>query len=181
MIRRALRILLERFWVTEVIGQEACPLMRRWTIVKFPFGLGKLLVHHFPPNVSDRDPHDHPSPFISLIVKGGYLNTEWAKIDLPGQEFMLNIEWLGRGRLVFRSAKHMHITETGDRGAWTVVLMGPKTGRDWGFLRIADGSWWEWKKYVERFGGVVRCDAEPDFMGQEKEPIYRTYKGTHPG
>lgn len=127
--------------------------MVRWTVVKFPFGLGKLLVHHFPPNVTDRDPHDHPSPFITLIVKGGYFNTEWEKY---GEKTVPTVEWLGRGALRYRPAAHMHITTTDQRGSWSVVLMGPKT-RAWGFLR--NGVWMAWKPYVERFGGVVRCDT----------------------
>jgi hypothetical protein len=177
--RRFLRRVLERLWVTEVIGQDECPLMLRWTIVKLPFG--KLMIHHFPPNVTDRDPHDHPSPFISLILKGGYFNIEWIKVDLPGQEHMAEVEWLGRGRLVLRRAKHMHITETSDQGAWTLVLMGPKTRREWGFLRLADDKWWEWKAYVERWGGVVRCDTgELDEEQPGEYAPYRLYKGTHP-
>lgn len=177
--RRLFRWLLETFWVTEVIGQEECPLMRRWTLVKTP--LGKLMVHNFPPHVTDRDPHDHPSPFISLILKGGYFNTEWVKVDLPGQEFMSEVEWLTRGRIVFRRAKHMHITETSDKGAWTLVLMGPKTRSHWGFLRLADGNWWEWTEYVKNFGGVIRCDTG-DFeeKGLGEYAPYRMYKGTRP-
>lgn len=157
MLRRAARVILERLWITEYIGQEECPLMRRWTLFKFPFGLGKLMVHHFPPNVTDRDPHDHPSPFVTLILKGGYFNIESVKIDLPEQEYMDEIEWLGRGALRYRSADHMHITETNDLGTWTLVLMGPKTRPVWGFLK--DGEWMEWIPYVEKFGGVVRCDT----------------------
>jgi hypothetical protein len=153
--------------------------MRRWTIVKFPFGLGKVLIHHFPPNVSDRDPHDHPSPFVSLILKGGYFNTEWVKVELPDQEYMPEVEWLGRGRIVFRGAKHMHITETDDLGAWTLVVMGPKTRPEWGFLRIADGKWWEWKAYVASFGGVVRCDTgELDVSEAGEYPPYTTNGST---
>lgn len=192
MLRRAFRLIPVgvREWIgdwfatsgndrfkAEVIGQAECPLMVRWTILKFPFGMGKLMVHHFPPEVTDRDPHDHPSSFITLVLKGGYFNTEWEEYsDGFEVERIPTIEWLGRGAVRYRRADHMHVTETGEQGAWTVVLMGPKI-RDWGFRRIEDGSWWQFEAYIRRFGGVVRCDAPPDTMGQ---PAYRDYKGTHP-
>lgn len=164
---------LERLVKAEVIGQEECPMMVRWTLFKLPFGLGKLMVHHFPPNVTDRDPHDHPSSFVSLILKGGYFNTEWEDY---GGEIVPTIEWLGRGALVYRPVDHMHITETGDSGAWTLILMGPKI-RKWGFYRIEDGKWWPFMDYIERFGGVIRCDPDaPEPSGRD----YRDYKGTHP-
>ena len=150
--------------------------MLRWEMLVLPFGLGKVMVHYFPPNVSDRDPHDHPSPFITLILAGGYFNTEWVPVDLDDQEYMPEVEWLGRGALRYRGAKHTHITETGDRAAWTLVFMGPKTRRRWGFLRVVDGtmSWWPWKKYVKEYGGVVRCDTGE--LDQRKEGQYAPYK-----
>ncbi len=176
MIRHAARLLLDRFWDREVIGQAACPLMVRWTIFKLPFDLGKLCVHYFPSGVTDRDPHDHPASFVTLVLDGGYFNTEWEDY---GGEVVPTIEWLGRGSLRYRPAAHMHVTETAaDQGAWTIIVMGPKL-REWGFLRIEDGKWWPWLTYVERFGGVVRCDAPPDMMGQQ-HPNWRDYKGSHP-
>lgn len=171
------RELLDRLAMEEVIGQAECPMMVRWTLVKLPLGLGKLMIHYFPPETTDRDPHDHPSSFLTLILKGGYFNTEWVKVDLPEQEYMEELEWIGRGRLIFRRASHMHVTETGERSAWTLIFMGPKQ-RKWGFLRIEDGKWWGFEKYIERFGGVIRCDPGQPQSGSNRD--YRDYKGTHP-
>jgi hypothetical protein len=199
MRRSWLRRALEWLCVTEVIGQDECPLMERWEFLKI--GLPgrepwfKAMIHRFPPNVTDRDPHDHPRPFVTLILAGGYLNSEWTKLVPPldlgdrMQEWMTTFEWLSRGDLRFRRARHMHITETSEQGAWTLVVMGPMA-RKWGFLH--DGKWLPWKKYVERYGGVVRCDTgELDESQDGEYPPYtvakhdrdhnfREYKGTPP-
>jgi hypothetical protein len=175
-------------FVTETIGQEECPMMLRWSIwlpgpKKTPWF--KVLIHYFPPNVSDRDPHDHPRSFLTLILRGGYLNTEWVKFDPPldlgngeSQEWVPEMEWVGAGAIRFRRADHTHIVETTESGAWTLVIMGPER-RPWGFLR--GNNWLPWKKYVDQFGGVVRCDTgELDEWQSGEYPPYEV-KGTNPG
>lgn len=154
---REFKALLEDFVEPEYIGHEDCPLMVRYTLF---YRLGvKVTIHYFPPEVTDKDPHDHPSAFVSLILKGGYFNTEWVKVDLPDQEYMQELEWIERGRFIYRPAKHMHIVETNHLGAWTFVVMGPKS-RPWGFLRLVDQSWWPFERYVEKFGGTARCETD---------------------
>lgn len=41
--------------------------------------------------------------------------------------------------------------------------MGPLK-REWGFLRR--GRWWHFEKYIELFGGVIRCDEGPTHVVQ---------------
>lgn len=176
MIRRAFLFLLSRF-EAEVIGQEECPLMVRWTIADLKFT--KLLVHYFPPNVSDRDPHDHPRSFVTLVLHGRYFDTSWEDY---GGERVPTIECVETGAVRYRSATHLHIVETDDLGCWTIVVMGPLV-REWGFMRLGTGRWWPWGKYIQRFGGVIRCDAPPDTMGVEPEagdPDHRHHKRTEP-
>lgn len=151
--------------------------MVRWEFLKLGRGPWlKAMIHYFPPNVTDRDPHDHPRDFVTLILKGGYFNTEWEKTE-QGNVHVPTEEWLGRGAVRVRRAEHMHTTETLDAAAWTLVVMGPEK-RAWGFLR--NGRWWAWKPYVERFGGVVRCGTGEIDEGEADYPPYRDYKGTSP-
>lgn len=56
----------------EVIGPDECPIMHRWTLLDLGQRIGKLLVHHFLPNADDRAVHDHPRPFVTLVLRGGY-------------------------------------------------------------------------------------------------------------
>lgn len=175
-LRRALLAGLDLLWKREVIGQEECPLMLRWTLADL--GGLKLLVHHFPPEISDRDPHDHPRPFVTFVLRGRYRDESWHQLSgeleekhglrlgegIVPPEGIRRVEHVRAGAVKYRAAEHMHIVETDEVGCWTLVVMGPLK-REWGFMRLESGSWWPWGKYVERFGGVIRCEAEPDRMG----------------
>jgi hypothetical protein len=66
------------------------------------------------------------------------------------------------GKLRYRRAEHTHITQSGPKGAWTVVLMTP-IERKWGFWR--DGGFWPWKDYEAKFGFAHRCPTEEDLDG----------------
>lgn len=119
--------------------------MYRWTLMDGPI---KILVHHFLPNGDDPDPHDHPRSFVTFILAGDY-------IDESVEDGVLHYEHMERGALRLRRAKHMHRTLVGERGCWTIVVMGP-ISRRWGFLW--DGRWWPWKKYLDERGDVAtRC------------------------
>lgn len=176
-LRQRLRQALDDLIEVEIIGQEDCPMMLRWTFANLGFLKG--MVHYFPPNVSDRDPHDHPRPFLTFVLRGRYFDTSWEKYgDLEAP----TIEMVEAGGIRYRPAKHMHIVDTDDRGAWTIVVMGPLV-REWGFLRLSTGLWWEWGKYIQRFGGVMRCEEGPSHTVKPEdldEPTYRDYKGSHP-
>lgn len=171
-LRRALRDALERLVETEVIGQEECPMMLRWEFLDW--GFVKAMVHYFPPEVSDRDPHDHPRPFITLVLRGNYRDESWVVCNPKARPEDTKIgvrrtERLFAGAFRYRPARYLHIVETDERGCWTIVVMGPKV-REWGFVRLVSGSWWQWGRYVQKFGGVIRCDAPPDAMGIFPEP-----------
>lgn len=158
-LRRALRLLMERNVKCEVIGQEACPLMLRWTFLDW--GFVKAMIHYFPAEISDRDPHDHPRSFVTFVLRGNYRDESWPREGRPGTK---RLERLKPGAVKYRPATHMHIVETDARACWTLVVMGPIV-RDWGFMRLSTGLWWDWGKYIQRFGGVTRCDAPADQMG----------------
>lgn len=129
----------------EEIGAPDCPLMHRWTLLDL--SAWKLLVHHFLPNASDTDYHDHPRSFLTVVIYGGYTDrTPWGVVDA-----------LRAGSIRFRDAEHAHITTVGPRGCWTVVVMGPKR-RKWGFWR--DGKWWHWQAFEREFGLAMRCDRD---------------------
>lgn len=172
-LRRALRGLLERYVEVEIIGQEACPLMMRWEFLDV--GFLKAMIHYFPAEVSDRDPYDHPRPFVTLVLRGNYRDESWERIAGGYDAYTTQIgrvvkERLHAGSFRYRPAEHLHIVETDAVGCWTLVVMGPIV-REWGFVRLASGSWWPWGKYVQKFGGVIRCDAPADTMNMVVDEV----------
>lgn len=131
----------------ETIGPEACPLMVRRTLLAGRFG--KLMIHRFFPGATDKDCHDHPASFVTIVVQGGY-----DDIQPDG-----TVDRLRAPAIRFRRAEHAHVTRVharvGGWGAQTVVVMFRKR-RPWGFWR--DGRWFEWKTYERMFGLNWRCD-----------------------
>lgn len=88
--------------------------MRRWVI---NFGLFSIRLHHWYRSDDKRAEHDHPSWFITLVLKGSY--TDQGELLTPGS-------------IRFRRATYKHIVDVTPGGAWTLLIFGRKT-RDWGF------------------------------------------------
>lgn len=165
----------------EVIGPLDCPVLYRRTLIAGRFG--KLMLHRFVPSSSDKDCHDHPSSFLTIVLRGGYDDCSpcptCLESDVKGwllgdpsndwrqaRPMTLCPTCRGHGRIVdavraptirYRRAEHAHITKVGPAGAFTICIMGPKR-RSWGFFR--DGRWWPWRRYEEEFGLNFRCDDE---------------------
>lgn len=106
---------------------------RKW----FPFN---IFMHNFHKSDPD-DLHDHPWPFVTIILKGGY----WE--HTPKGKF-----WRGAGTINWAGSKSLHRVEL-EPGVdtWTLFIPGP-TVREWGF--IDKGIWKRHDQYLaERYKG----------------------------
>jgi hypothetical protein len=108
-----------------VILRDGNKYLIRYTLLKF-FGLFSVKLH----KIHQSDPsdlHDHPWPYISIILSGGYFEErKESKI------------WYKPGSILFRKANIPHrliITDI----VTTLVITGPKFRR-WGFVS-KDGEW----------------------------------------
>ena len=99
---------------------------RKW----FPFN---IFLHKFMKGDPD-ELHDHPWPYATLILKGGY----W-EVTPKGKY------WRGPGSFRIAGPKSLHRVEL-EEGihAWTLFIPGPKN-REWGF--IVNGKWMQHEKY----------------------------------
>ena len=111
---------------------------RKW----FPFN---IFIHKFLKSDPD-DVHDHPWPYATLILKGGYW--EWIpQFNSLGQKIGEIATWRGAGHFRICSAKSFHRIELDPSiTAWTLFMPGPQQ-REWGFLN--KGRWVQWEKYLE--------------------------------
>lgn len=65
--------------------------------------------------------HDHPWSFVTVLLKGGYL------------ELIGTSDFVRRpGQVLYRRAEHLHSVTTPYGTSWSLVFTGPR-GRDWGF------------------------------------------------
>jgi len=95
----------------------------------FPFN---IFIHKFLKSDPD-DVHDHPWPYATLILKGGYW--EWIpQFDSKGNKFSEIAKWRGPGHFRMCSATSYHRIELDPNiTAWTLFMPGPQQ-REWGFL-----------------------------------------------
>lgn len=119
--------------------------MRRWRIG--PRKWYGVRLHHIVRSDSDREFHDHPFAFVSVILLGGY--TEHRPDRSPRR--------YRPGGVIFRRAEDLHRLEL-DRPAWTLVIRGP-IRRVWGFL--ADDGWIPWTEHVARRRRLAGSEADP--------------------
>lgn len=102
----------------------------------------RVRLHNIRRSDSDRDLHDHPWSYITIILWGGYW--EWAEVS-PAEYWRaakrmpawspgyVAAKWYGPGSIVRRDTSHRHRLELKPgRRAWTLFITAPKS-HDWGF------------------------------------------------
>lgn len=116
----------------------------------FPFN---VFLHNFHRSDPD-DLHDHPWPYATLILKGGYW--EWVPVfetsgniadPTLGQKPKIIGEkkiWRGPGHFRICGAESYHRVEL-EPGVdcWTLFMPGPQK-REWGFLTHKN---WDWRTF----------------------------------
>jgi hypothetical protein len=109
---------------------------------RFPFN---IFLHKFLKGDPD-DVHDHPWPYATLILKGGYW--EWIPIfNSLGEKFTEYRVWRGPGhfRICSPTSYHRIELESGVT-AWTLFMPGPHK-REWGFL--VKNKWIQNEQYLK--------------------------------
>jgi hypothetical protein len=130
------RISSERFDITREWAQV--PYLTRWSLLgRRTEGNWAVYLHRF--QRSDYDElHDHPWPFVSVILSGGY----WEETPGPGWREGNGPRvkrWYGSGRVLYRPANWIHRVVIPDgKEAWTLILRLKKV-RGWGFWCPASG------------------------------------------
>lgn len=123
------------------------PYLERYYIflkdrTRFPFN---VFLHKFLKSDPD-DVHDHPWPYATLILKGGYW--EWIpQFNSKGEKCGEIAKWHGAGSFRFAAATSYHRIELDPEvECWTLFMPGIKQ-REWGFL--SKGKWIQWEKYIQ--------------------------------
>lgn len=140
--------LLERFdrkrIVMDRVNNE--PYLERYYLFlkdrkRFPFN---VFLHKFLKSDPD-DVHDHPWPYFTLILRGGYW--EWIpQFNSKGEKFGEISVWRGPGHFRICKATSYHRIELDPTvTCWTLFCPGPQQ-KDWGFL--SKGSWVQWEQYL---------------------------------
>jgi len=154
------------FKLEEINGDGKCPTyLYRWTLLSTPWF--KIYLHHFVADDWSKDLHDHPKRFITIGLRGGYIEQVPAPLGLEAAETAsahtekrLQMGWYrywGAPWIRSFEASHTHriiIPEGED--CWTLCIAF-KAVRQWGFW--ANGKWVPWRQYVnsERADKMKSC------------------------
>ena len=108
----------------------------------FPFN---VFLHKFIKSDPD-DVHDHPWPYSTLILRGGYW--EWVpQFNAEGKRIGEIAHWRRPGHFRICSATSFHRIELDPSvECWTLFMPGPQR-REWGFLQR--GQWIHNSEYLE--------------------------------
>jgi len=126
----------------EALGKPECPYAYRWVL---NFGFISFRIHHFLRSDDKRYFHDHGWWFLTLVLKGSYVD-----VSPEGRDT------LTAGSIRYRKAEHKHYVEVPADGVWTFLITGPNA-RKWGFW-IGD-KFKRPLKYFHQFGHPP-CDEQ---------------------
>ncbi len=127
------------------MGDDCPPFVQRWTVV--PAFISRLFgcdvfLHRFIRSDYAQDMHDHVARFISIGVRGRYVELT------PDGE----MEWRAPWIRTF-PANHIHTIKLyPNETAWTMVIIFRLKRKEWGFWK--DGAWIHWRKYLRQ----NKCD-----------------------
>lgn len=91
-------------------------------------------VHHLATPDWDRALHDHPWPFVSIVLRGAYIEARPYQIEpcFEGDGEWLCESWRIPGSLAFRRPTDRHRITHVNANTWTLFITGPKR-QWWGF------------------------------------------------
>lgn len=148
-----------------VVGGHDRPYLLRWYLIPRNRWCNVYL-HKFVRDDDDRALHDHPWWFVSIMLRGSYLETLQARVY--GDAYQTHVETTNHRRapsLAFRGTAHRHrVTLPKDRygrplPCWTIVITGAKV-REWGFW--CPKGFVPWQEFCARddYGSVGRGCGE---------------------
>lgn len=128
----------------QVIGRGGQPYMLRWFLFRSKNDrLPRLYLHKFLRPDDDRAPHDHPWWFVSILLKGSYVEHRWAdgvesvhrrrapSIAYRPLSTQHRVDLMARVQIVKRNDVVVHQSFE-FLPVWTIILTGPDV-RKWGF------------------------------------------------
>lgn len=128
---------------------------RYWILHYRRFMPYSIRVHHILRSDLDRHLHDHPWPYITFILRGGY----WEVTDNPHSLTGVQWKWYGPGSILIRGRDHRHRLELPfGTTTWTVFMMGRKVN-NWGFF-TPEGKV-PWRTYLRRKGDHHEGGKQP--------------------
>jgi hypothetical protein len=128
-----------------LLHADGTPYMERFALFETPWISARI--HHIASPDLDRDMHDHPWNFASLVLSGGYTEARPTFPRHPQWIDGLEDRSYARreaGTVAFRRATDRHLISDVDPGTWTLFVYGAAF-QWWGFYtRLGKVHWTEY-------------------------------------
>lgn len=133
------------FWSRMLIPcQNGEQYLARLRIIQTPW-FGVYLHDIYEPD-GDRDPHNHPWSFISIVLRGSYAERVYNDPVNKRQHWIPRRHRRFSAHCMGRVSAHRIIYA--EPGLKTLILTGARHSDGWGFFK-EDGSYIPWQKYEE--------------------------------
>lgn len=107
--------------------------MERYWLIPYSKYFLAIRIHHILRSDDDRAFHDHPWPYLTIVLRGGYHEVKPA-YDKSGLYIGDTRKWYGPGSILFRRSNSFHRLEVPEgQTAWTLFTTG-RYMRKWGFM-----------------------------------------------
>lgn len=146
-MRDSMRFALWR-WQNILGGDDRAVYLRKLYLVRTP--LFQVALHWILRPDPGRDLHDHPRSFVSVLLRGGYLEERPVAADVnpargPAPTQRLTADWRVALSAAYRRAPDAHRIRAVLPGTLSLVLWGRKR-REWGFHTPI--GWIHWHTYT---------------------------------
>jgi len=134
-----------------VIGDPAKPYLRRWWVIPRN-RFFNIYLHNILADDDDRAEHDHPWWSLSIILRGGYMETingichmrhpgtiRWRRATEHHRLSLFSCRWRWKGWPWKRTLVFDRVVP-----CWTLFITGPKV-REWGFW--CPKGWMHWREF----------------------------------
>lgn len=124
--------------------------LTRWRLVSTPWG--GIYLHKLTGPDPRRTLHDHPWSFLSLVLRGGYVERRLDPVTMDVDEHHV----IRRVNRVRASEAHA-IVKLLRATTWTLLFVGPRR-RTWGYLEPTSPTTWAWTEF-DKHPHAVEFDA----------------------
>lgn len=128
----------KHFDINKTVDGKQVLYLRRWFIWRCKYF--NVFLHYIPQPDNDRDPHDHPWTFISVLLHGGYTEEVFnASRELRA------VNERSAPSIGYRPGQTVHYITAVKPYTVTLVLTSDYF-REWGF--VTTKGWIQWRKYL---------------------------------
>jgi hypothetical protein len=132
----------------EIPGHDGSIYLRRYVLGEAEDG-SHIYLHQILRRDLDPELHDHPWPFASLVLLGGYVEERWDP-----EAFKVTRVMRAPGDAYTMDTTRFHrIAEVPAGEAWSLVFTGPKA-KSWGFWHPKTGDYTPWREKVGSRAGM---------------------------